>query len=253
MSAPLLQGKSGLGRIKLPGPDNLTLEDLAIANPRAALAMLGGPGAAAELFRRTGVIDAALLGGWCCGWGWEILDVKACFTTPACGQVVQGKFCLTTGDMLIRKVTVTVERPNAFPGNIFKAQSDFFNSQNPNIHAQLEIISWCKYVISEDFTPLQNIPIIFDCACPLDFTLRCNATIIGRFINKRAFAPQELPVEVTVSFHAIRLPVPIDTCSYADAVGFFSRFGVLAGIPELEQPPMGELRGGPAGELPGGR
>lgn len=246
MSAQIAQRvDQGLGQLALPGPGGLTLGQLALRHPRAAFALLGGR--AAPLLPDGCLLDVERL---LCAWGWEIFDLKACFAVGDCGKLVTAKLCLSTGDVLVRKVVTTVERPNAFAGNIFKAQSDHFNSLNPNIHVQLEIDSWCKYVISSDFTPLQNLPIAFECCCPQPFVLTCNATIIGRFINRRVFFPGELPTEAIISFHVIRLPVPLDACTYTESLAALTRFGVIAGPPQLEQPPAGEpLRGLPS---PGG-
>lgn len=243
-------GAAGLGDIPVPGPpgsEKMTLGTLARINPQLAYALVGGGGAAAKLYGNCGVFNAGMLGSLC-GGGFEIIDVRGCFNVGDCGSFVRGVHCQITGDLFVRAVKVTVRRPRAFAGNIFKAQSDYFNSLNSNIDVQLIIESWCKYVISDDFTPLENLPFVFECACPADFILRCNATIVAQFVNKRALAADEVPTEAIISFIAIRLPVPLSCCPMDEAFSFFSRYGVLSGTPDDRPPQLIEAQ--PAGLLP---
>lgn len=146
-----------------------------------------------------------------CGWGWEIINIVGCFNSGAI-QTVTGIVCDIDTDLWIRKVMYTVSRPNAFPGNIFKAQSDHFNSLNPNIDFTLAIKSYCHYLISPDPTPLENIAIDFECVCPVNFLIGCNAVIRSEFTNRREFATDEVPVQATITFHAIRLPTSYQSC-----------------------------------------
>jgi hypothetical protein len=129
--------------------------------------------------------------------------------------------------MWVRSVTYTVKRPNAFAGNIFKAQSDYFNSLNPNIDFQLTIKSYCQYVIAPDFTPLENIEQVFECVCPAGFVLGCSTNILAEFVNTRDFANDEIPTIVAVTLHAMRLPTLWGQCGFDDAVAALKEFGLI--------------------------
>jgi hypothetical protein len=181
--------------------------------------------------------------GWgepSCGWGWEIINLTGRFVDTTADQpnVIGQLNGIVEADLWVRKVTYTVRRPNAFPGNIFKAQSDYFNSQNPNIDFTLTVKSYCRYVISDTFTPLENIEQTFECVCPVGFVLGCSSQMTAQFINRRALAVDENPTEAIISFHAIRLPTRYDSCSIEKAVQALQEQGILQG-PYNKLPPDG--------------
>lgn len=170
--------------------------------------------------------------GWgepSCGWGWEILNLSGTFDSGAANQQIP--FQLAEGivetDLWVRSVTYTVQRPRAFEGNIFKAQSDYFNRLNPNINFTLTVKSYCRYVISPTETPLENIEQKFECVCPVGFVLGCSSQFSGTFTTLRTLAEDEIPTIVTITLHCVRLPTRYDSCGVNKAIARLQKFGIL--------------------------
>lgn len=203
----------------LPGPGNLTLGTLGACDPRLANALIRPD--------RLGVGDPT------CGWAWEIINITGRFNDTSAEQQVRAQINdgIPQSDLWVREVTYTVERPEAFAGNIFKAQSDYYNSENPNIDFTLEIDSHCRYLISPDPTPLQNIRQVFSCVCPVGFVLGCSANILATFVNKRTLAADEVPTRAVITLHAIRLPTRYDSCALDYAVSALESAGILPCLP----------------------
>lgn len=164
----------------------MTLGEVALADPKLAYA----------LFKAGKVSD----GGYIDSGGWEIFNVKATFgefssdlsipptkviapNTLAKAKLVQA----IKADFWVQKVTYTVRRPLAFTNNIWKSQSDYYNSLNPNINFQLIINSYARYAISHDFMPLENISMAFDATAPAGIVMRYSASVQANFINTRPF------------------------------------------------------------------
>jgi len=162
------------------------------------------------------------------GWGWEIINLVGRFNDGAANQSVQGQLTgIVETDLWVRKVTYTVQRPNAFAGNIFKAQSDWYNRLNPNINFTLSVKSYARYMISPEPTPLENIEQVFECVCPIGFVLGCSTQMSAFFTNLRAFAADEVPTIATITMHAIRLPTRYDSCGVNQAVTALQKYGLL--------------------------
>ncbi len=161
--------------------------------------------------------------------GWEMLDVAATWTTQAANQSVVGQVSgIVETDLWVKEVVYTVQRPNAFAGNILKSLSDEMNKLNPNINLQLVINSYCRYLISVDYTPLENVITKFSCVCPQGIVLSCGATIQANFTNLRALAADEIPTIATITMHAIRLPRGLySACGYAQVVQYLRSAGLL--------------------------
>lgn len=197
------------------GPGAISLGAVARADPQLALSL----------------IRPDLL-GWgepSCGWGWEIINITGSFVDTAADQpdVIGQMTGIVEADLWIRKVVHTVRRPNAFANSVFKAQSDYYNSKNPNIDFQMTVKSYCRYVISDTFTPLENIENTFECVCPVGFVLGCSSQITTRFVNRRALAEDEVPTEAIISLHAIRLPTRYESCGVNEAVVQLQKEGLL--------------------------
>jgi hypothetical protein len=191
------------------------LGDIACQDPKLAYTLL-----------RAGKVSA---GGYVDTGGWEIINLKGRFTSTAADQPVQGQlFGIVEADLWVRRVTYTVKRPNAFAGNIFKAQSDYYNRLNPNIDFTLIVNSYCRYTISPEFTPLENIESVFECVCPAGLILRCSANLVSQFVNTRTLQVDEVPTEAVITFHAMRLPMEFyGTCNGEMAVEFLKQKGYL--------------------------
>jgi hypothetical protein len=162
------------------------------------------------------------------GMSWEIRNISGTFTALTANQIVNASIPVgVETDLWIQKITYTVQRPNAFAGSIFKAQSDEFNKLNPDIDFELIIRSIIPYVISTDFTPLENIPNVFECVCPAGLILTCAANVQARFQNIRTLAADENPTIVTISLHGRRLPLgAYSSCSNQMANNFLVQNGI---------------------------
>lgn len=184
--------KSALAEV--PRADKfLWLGDIAQFDPNLAATLL-----------ECGKVD---VGGMVDTGGWEMLSFTGRFTSLAANQNVEGQQSgVVTSDLWVREVKYTVRRPNAFAGNVFKAQSDYYNAKNPNIDFRLTINSYCRYLISPEFTPLENIESVFQRVTPIGLVLRCSANIVARFTNLRAFASDENPTEAIITLQGVRLP-----------------------------------------------
>ena len=56
----------------------------------------------------------------------------------------------------IDNITYDIQLPNLFVGSVFKAQSDAFLRQSPGISIRLTVHSGPRYLVSPNFTPLDN-------------------------------------------------------------------------------------------------
>jgi hypothetical protein len=163
---------------------------LAEINPRAALAMAYGQ-AVPGLYRATLVTSASLVAG----------------------QVYSADLDEPIGDdFFVTDVRSTVNRPLAFAGSIWKAQSDVYNAQNPNIDVRMQVkggLSGQGYVINANFTPLELIapPIAGNTSSPMlcNFLLGTMQTVTCEFVFNRAPADDENPTRVTISFKGWRV------------------------------------------------
>lgn len=184
-------------------------------------------------------------GGYADIGGWEIVTLAGRWDQPEAGQnVLAQQFSSTPGgaraaglgplisvpglprgqskggggvleaNLWLRAVRYTVRRPNAFqtaPADlIFKAQSDWTNSQNPNIDVTLQLVTpFCRAEVSIPPTPLENMPVSFDTSFPAGFFSRSDAQINCTMVNTRDWSVTdgELPVEAIVALHCWRLPL----------------------------------------------
>ncbi len=129
------------------------------------------------------------------------------------GQVLSAYLDEPMGqDFFVTDMRSTVNRPLAFAGSIFKAQSDVFNSQNPNIDCRLTVQGGnpgAQYVINGNFTPLELLapPIAGATASPVmcNFTLRHMQTVKAEFVFNRALGEGENPTSVSIIFKGWRL------------------------------------------------
>lgn len=176
-------------------PRQFTLGEIAEFDPKLAATLLYS-GASAR-----GIVSSAI-------GGWEILNLRASFTSATANQPLPVKFEeLAEVDVWLKDVQATVRRPNYFPGNPLRDIANTAYAQNPDIDITLQIRTWCNFVISSDPTPLGNFEEAFSCVCPVGLVLTCGASAIATFTNTRALVdPDEIPTEVIVSLHVMRLP-----------------------------------------------
>lgn len=194
------------------------LGEVALYDPRLARALLC-PDMVGNVTLRDRILD---------GLGWEVINIKACFQSGEANQSLQAEISdgYLGSDVWVKKVVYTVRRPNAFAGSIFKAQSDHFNKLNPNISFTLNIKSYCDYLISPSATPLENIEQIFECVCPQGLVLKYGAQILASFTNCRPLAEDEIPTEVVITMHGIRLRMGVYDCQLVDAISALKSVGI---------------------------
>jgi hypothetical protein len=146
-------------------------------------------------------------GGYIDTGGWELIPISASWTAGTVNTTQDGSTQgIVEAELWVREVTYTVRRPEAFSGNVLKSLSDVMNSLQPNIDFTLNIKSYCNYLIATQPVPLETIRSVFSTCCPAGLVLRCGSQIEATFTNRRAFSDAELPVDVAVVLHAIRLP-----------------------------------------------
>lgn len=222
----------------------LGLGEVAQVDPRLAVALLGGCGEDGFIVRPD---LAERIGDFAAGQAWEMANISGCFTSGAADQCIPGQISNICADLWIRRVTYTVRRPNAFAGNIFKAQSDYYNAKNPNIDFTLLINSYCRYFISPEPSPLENIEAVFDCICPAGLVLRCNSCVTATFKNCRPLLcddPQstdpccggEVPTNVVITLHGIRMMGQYGACSAERAVLALRRAALLPEVRTVSVP-----------------
>lgn len=163
--------------------------------------------------------------------GWELINVVATWSSGTANQNVPGQTDgLVETDLWINSVKYTVQRPNAFAGSIFKSLSDEMNKRNPDINAQLIINSYCRYLISTDYTPLENMVEQFSCSCPAGIVLSCSANIQAAFTNLRALAADEIPTIATITLSGTRLPRgAYNSCGYSQLLTYLTQAQILPG------------------------
>src|SRR5271166_3838013 len=57
----------------------------------------------------------------------------------------------------IDNITYSLQQPNVFAGNIFKTLYDTMLKQAPGISCQIQVQSGPRYLVSPQFTPLENV------------------------------------------------------------------------------------------------
>lgn len=161
--------------------------------------------------------------------GWETFNLEGTFTDGTEGEVVEASSQgLIEADLWVRQVDYTVRRPNAYAGSILKSQSDEFNKRNPGIGFTFTVNSYCRYLISPEPTPLENIKSVFDCKCPAGLVLRCNASIQSTFTLLRTLDLEngEIPMNVVITLHATRLPLGMyGQCGRDQAIAMLEALG----------------------------
>lgn len=208
---------AALKDLKIPGSPLVTLGEVAARDPRLAYTLLQGGCSAG------GYVDTG---------GWEILNLIGEFTAGTANDTVNGRINgIVEADLWVRDVTYTVRRPEAFAGSIFKGQSDYYNSLSPNIDFTLLVKSWCKYVISPQNTPLENIRQRFFTNEPAGMVLRMSSQIQATYTCNRALADDEIPTQAIISLHCLRLPMDVyGSCSREQAVAVLQSLEVLPDI-----------------------
>lgn len=165
--------------------------------------------------------------------------VQIDFATGITETPVDGAFPTTLGeDFYVVDIRSTVQRPNAFAGNIFKAQSDVFNAQQSGIWVQLQVVGGTpgnKYLINEYLMPLEMIaPPISGSACSAicgtHAVLRYTQNVRIGAVLRRAYPENELPLIMAVTF----IGWSLGCTNYESAITAKEAMSQLAGMPEFE-------------------
>lgn len=213
----------------------LNIREIAQADPALAL-VLAQSGRVNKSDGAVGILSGNGVGeGGDCGLtqvglaGWELINLKGRWDSGAADQLKTGQITgIVETDLWIREVRYTVRRPNYALGAWYKGQSDYYNSLNPNIEFQLTVNSYARYIISQTWTPLENIRETFQCVCPAGLVLSCSANIQALFRNVRAFVEDEIPTEAIITFSGVRLPLgSYGACQAQNAAALLKEMGYL--------------------------
>lgn len=204
----------------------IDLRQIALCDPKLAYVLYKGGMADSD-----GMVGGVGVGGDCGATevglaGWELINLQGRWDTSAVDQLINAQITgIVETDLWIRSVRYTVERPDAYLNNIFKGQSDYYNSLQPGIHFSLNVNSYARYIISQTWTPLQNIVEQFSCTCPAGLVLGCSANIQAMFRNIRA---QATPTIATITFSGVRLPLgSYGACQSQNAIALMRELGYL--------------------------
>ncbi len=126
---------------------------------------------------------------------WEIINLRALFETPEAGQIIPAKVCGTiTRDLWLRRLTWITRRPST---SSFKCEPHV----TPQIDVQMEIHGRVQYLISPEFSPIENLQTVFE------FVALTGAILFPSTEFKVAFKNplilKTYPVEVVISLHCM--------------------------------------------------
>ncbi len=133
-----------------------------------------------------------------------LLNIEASFATGAPNKPIEAQLSsFLADDVWVEDIVYTVQRPNAYVGNILKEQSDANNQLIPGVDVKIIAGSAPHYLLSPDFVPLQNVAPIFE-RRGSDWTLDQGTTIHAEFVLTRTLfdAPgnSELPYNIDITF-----------------------------------------------------
>lgn len=137
-----------------------------------------------------------------------IYSMSATIANGATGQPIELALpSMIAEDFFITDLVSEVERPSAFAGSIFKAQSDVNNAMNPGIHAKFQVTggpAGSKYLINENYAPLQLVAPNVNSGrksplCSQNFVLQYAQSLKGSIVLRRTYTQDELPTLVTVA------------------------------------------------------
>lgn len=145
------------------------------------------------------------------GQRWTELTLRVQFPGGNVGDVLSATIAAgrVGCDICIRDMVYTVERPNAFLGSPFKADSDVKNQEIPGVNMRLVIDNCVKYQIEDDDAPIQltarSSTVAEAGGCCLLFCLVPFATVKAHFTLRKQLAPDENPYIVTLALRGISL------------------------------------------------
>jgi hypothetical protein len=161
----------------MPLPSAAGILDMAFWNPRCALGIILG-------IPRVPIV----------------MNVPVTFNSPATNATpLAGALDTTiTQETWIQRINYSIIQPNSFPGNVFKAQSDYYFKFSSGINVQLEINSGPRYVTNINPTPLEDIADLIAENWPSGWPLFCEQSVKAFFTLTQP--PPSVPLIVTLSF-----------------------------------------------------
>lgn len=163
-------------------PKALNIQDLAVHDPVAAYGiMLGIPRIPISM------------------------NAQAIFSSFALNQVpVEGDLDTTIAQRTwIDNVTYSLQQPNIFSGNVFKTLYDAMLKAQPGVSLQIAVHSGPRYLVSPQYTPLENFDNLLASRWPAGWPLFKQQSVKVSFLLTQAppaVSPNAPPYIVTLTF-----------------------------------------------------
>jgi len=157
----------------------------------------------------------ALARAWKVPWAPYLLSCRATFSDPSITtlptvSLENGKTRLTQVSIVDRLV-FQIDQPNAFDGNVFKPQSDFYFGLQSGIEATLNVDGAPRYAVAPFQTPIRTLAAMVAEAWPHGWVLGHTQTI-----NMAFFATITLPSLPTTVIATYRMWQPVGTDEFVD-------------------------------------
>jgi hypothetical protein len=134
------------------------------------------------------------------------MNCVASFTSFDTGQApIEGDLDTTIVQRTwIDNIAYSLQQPNVFAGNIQKPDYDFKLKQQPGISVQVQVQSGPRYLVSPQYTPLENFSNLFAMRWSLGWQL-CKLQSIKTFFQLTqappSTSPNGPPYNVTLTFN----------------------------------------------------
>ncbi len=134
------------------------------------------------------------------------MNAAGIFSSFAVPQIpVEGDLDTTIAQRTwIDNITYSLQQPNVFAGNIFKTLYDTMLKQAPGISCQIQVQSGPRYLVSPQFTPLENVAPLLQQHYPAGWPLFKQQSIEVNFMLTApppAVNPNGPPYIVTMTFN----------------------------------------------------
>jgi hypothetical protein len=191
-----------------PTTDNVSLQELAITDPIAAYAYL----------RRSRRLPISA-------------NCTVSFSDPTPGIPTDGALDTQIDTRTwIKNISISVQQPNSFPGNIFATQYLENLKRNTGVNAKIQVSSGPRYIESLNFTPLENIANVWAANWPNGWRIDRLQTIDVDMILTQT--PNSTPYTVVVTFNGFQFADPdLDRISTTEAVAALAQAGIC--VPTL--------------------
>jgi hypothetical protein len=133
------------------------------------------------------------------------MNAPAVFSSFKLGQVVEGDLDTTLAQRTwIDNIEFSIQLPNVFQGQVFKTLFDAMLRQEPGISTRVTVHAGPKYLVSPNFTPMQNFTTTFQQRWPHGWPLYKQQSLKVEYLL--AYAPYAVeangpPLNVTMTFN----------------------------------------------------